>query len=231
MTKRWAWWAWVWMLCGQAACAAPEGLSATETRWLQGVWPVLLWARDSGLPLDIVVQPQPMPEAPPLAMAFVGGRCKLVLSMRGNAEVEGTLQRIAPDLLDVTLELMAAHELGHCKRWLSGGWHGVPAGFVARAPATLDPQARQAWAEMQAVRREEAYADLVGLAWIQRHHPQHYTRLQGWLLGERSNTPLAGSHHDTRAWLRLVPQGGALAAGSLFDAALRHWEAGLALSE
>ena len=224
-------WMWTWVLCGSAAWAAPDGLSATEARWLQGVRPVVVWARDSGLPLDIVVQPQPMPESPPLAMAFVDGRCKLVLSMRGNAEAEATLRRIEAELLDATLELMAAHELGHCKRWRSGAWHGLPAGFVARVPETLDPQGRVAWAEMQAVRREEAYADLVGLAWAQRRHAQHYARLQAWLLAERSNTVLAGSHHDTRVWARLAQDRGALAAGSIFDAAGRLWEAGLALSD
>ena len=221
---------WVWALLSASAFGAPD-LTVAESRWLKGVWPVLVWARDSGLPLDVVVQPQPMPEAPPLAMAFVDGRCKLVFSMRGNAEVELTLQRIEPDLLDATLELMAAHELGHCKRWLSGGWHGLPAGFVARAPATLDPALHEAWAEMQAVRREEAYADLVGLAWAQRHHPQFYARLQAWLWAERSDTIMAGSHHDTRAWTGLAREAASLDRGSVFDAADRLWEAGLAASD
>ncbi len=218
--------AWVCVLFGASAGAAPE-MTAMESRWLQGVWPVLAWSREQGLPLDVVVQPQPMPEAPPLAMAFVGGRCKLVLSMRSNAEVEATLQRIEPELLNVTLELMAAHELGHCRRWLNGTWHGLPAGFVARVPATLDPALYEAWAEMQAVRREEAFADLVGLAWVQRQHPQHYARLHAWLWAERSNTMLAGSHHDTRSWVRLVQQAQTLGAGSIFQAADQQWRAGL----
>lgn len=64
--------------------AAAADLTATETRWLQGAWPVVSWARETRLPLDIVVQPQPTPGTPPLAMAFVDGRCKLVLSMRGS---------------------------------------------------------------------------------------------------------------------------------------------------
>jgi len=38
----------------------------------------------ANLPLDIVVQPQPTPGKAPLALAFVDGRCKLVLSMREN---------------------------------------------------------------------------------------------------------------------------------------------------
>jgi hypothetical protein len=229
MRKLFAGWV-VALLCASAG-AAPPGVTEVEARWLQGVWPVLVWSREEGLPLDVVVQPQPMPDAPPLAMAFVGGRCKLVLSMRGNAEVESTLKRIEPDLLDVTLELMAAHELGHCRRWINGTWHGVPAGFVARVPATLNPAQREAWAEMQAVRREEGYADLVGLAWVQRQHPQHYARVHAWLWAERSNTALAGSHHDTRLWARLVQQGQKLGAGAMFQTADALWRAGLTEAE
>ncbi|HEX2012709.1 MAG TPA: hypothetical protein VJN44_17410, partial [Roseateles sp.] len=46
------------------AVAAPPVLGATEltgleTRWLQGMAPVLAYARQAQLPLDIVVQPQP----------------------------------------------------------------------------------------------------------------------------------------------------------------------------
>ena len=67
----------------QAAHAAD--LTPLEMRWLQGVAPVVTQARTAlVLPLDVVVQPQDAPGAPPLALAFIDGRCKLVLSMRGN---------------------------------------------------------------------------------------------------------------------------------------------------
>lgn len=67
------------------ACLAAE-LTPTEMKWLSGAWPVIAFARSEQLPLDIVVQPQASPGAAPLALAFVDGRCKLVLSMRGNVE-------------------------------------------------------------------------------------------------------------------------------------------------
>ena len=114
------------LLLALPACHASD-LTSTEMRWLRGAWPVIAFVRNEKLPLDIVVQPQANPGAAPLALAFVDGRCKLVLSMRGNAEAEATLERIAPELLDATLELMAAHELGHCRRYLDGAWHGLPA--------------------------------------------------------------------------------------------------------
>ena len=214
--------------------AMPSGaseLTATEQRWLKGIWPVLTFARDAKLPVDVVVQPQPTPGAPPLALAFIEGRCKVVLSMRGNPEAQATLDRLEPDLADATLALMAAHELGHCRRYLDGAWYGLPAGFAARVPEALAPADHAAWLEMQATRREEGFADLVGLAWTRQHHPQHYARLHRWLMEERANTEVAGSHHDTRAWVRLAVPGSWQALPSIFDSAAALWPAGLAAAD
>ena len=62
-----------WPVCHAAVSTeARDGdprLTETELRWLQAVWPVLLFARDAGLPVDVVVQPQLAPELPPLALA------------------------------------------------------------------------------------------------------------------------------------------------------------------
>ena len=200
-------------------------------QWLRGVWPVIAFVRNENLPLDIVVQPQASPGAAPLALAFVGGRCKLVLSMRGNAEAQATLDRIEPDLLDAVLELIAAHELGHCRRYLDGAWYGLPAGFNATVPEQLSPDLRTAYVSMKAARREEGYGDLVGLAWAQQQHPQQYGRLHAWLVAERSRDLLPGSHHDTLAWVRLAEEGGTLAGPSIFAAADRLWAAGLDVEE
>ncbi|MES2957575.1 MAG: hypothetical protein V4792_05270 [Pseudomonadota bacterium] len=215
-----------WMLCASACVAAD--LTPTETRWLQGAWPVIAFAREAKLPLDIVVQPQPSPGAAPLALAFIDGRCKLVLSMRGNAEAEATLERIERDLLGATLEMMAAHELGHCQRYLEGAWYRFPAGFAIRAPAALAAPSQEAYLNMQATRREEAYADLVGLAWVRQRHAQKYERLHAWLLKERAEDLIPGSHHDTLAWLRLVGHADALTHASIFSAAAARWTDGLA---
>lgn len=213
-----------------ASAAGAADLTATEQRWLQGAWPVVQYAREQQLPLDIVVQPQPAPGLAPLASAFVGGRCKLVLSMRGNAEAEATLRRIDPALLDAALELMAAHELAHCRRHLEGVWHGVPAGFVAPDDAALTPELRERYRDMQATRREEGYADLVGLAWIQQRHGPLYARLHAWLLAERTKERVPGSHHDTLAWLQLARDGIDGAERSpVFAVALPLWQQGLAL--
>ena len=222
--------AFVAVLLAAPACLASD-LTPIEMQWLRGAWPAIAFARNEKLPLDIVVQPQASPGAAPLALAFVDGRCKLVLSMRGNAEAQSTLARIEPDLLDATLELMAAHELGHCRRYLDGAWYGLPAGFNATGPDELSPDLRTVFLDMKATRREEGYGDLVGLAWAKQQHPHKYARLHTWLVTERSRDLLPGSHHDTLAWVLLAQDGARLAGTSIFAAAARLWSVGLAAEE
>jgi len=207
--------------------SAAADLSPTEMRWLKGAWPVIAFAKEAKLPLDIVVQPQLAPGAAPLALAFVDGRCKLVLSMRGNPEADASLDRIEPDLLDAALELMAAHELGHCRRYLDGAWYSLPAGFSTSVPASLAADLRAAYADVQAARHEEGYGDLVGLAWTEQHHPQLYARLHAWLLRERSTDLVHGSPHDTLAWLQLAKDSATLDHGSIFTSAAAVWTLGL----
>jgi hypothetical protein len=224
-------WSWLCVAPVLGSGAAAADLTAIETRWLHGVAPVVAFADRNRMPLDIVVQPQDAPGAAPLALGFVDGRCKLVLSMRGNPQAQATLGRIEPDLLDAALELMAAHELGHCRRYLDRTWRNLPAGFVAHAPAALDADDRQAYASMRSQRREEGYADLVGLAWVQQRHRASYERLHRWLHAERSKDLIPGAHHDTLAWLALARDGRALGDGSIFDAAAALWPLGLTRSD
>lgn len=205
-----------WPGAGRAAELTP-----TEQRWLRGVWPVVAQAREQKLPLDIVVQPQPTPGAAPLALAFVGGRCKLVFSMRGNDAAQATLDRIAPDLLDAALGLMAAHEVhGHCRRHLDGTWFTAPPGVTTSVPPQLREELHAAYLTMRATRREEGFADLAGLAWARRHHPALYPRLHAWLVAEREHELIEGSHHDTLAWLRQAAQADGEAALSAAPPAL-----------
>lgn len=219
----------LWLVAPSMALAAD--LTPIEVRWLKGAAPVVAYANDNRMPLDIVVQPQDAPGAAPLALGFVEGRCKLVLSMRGNPEAQATLQRIEPDLLDAALELMAAHELGHCQRYLEGTRLSLPAGFVAREPSALNADDRQAYVAMRSVRREEGYADLVGLAWVQQRHAARYDKLHRWLLAERTHDLTPGTHHDTVAWLELARDARALAGPSIFAAAAALWPQGLSRAD
>lgn len=211
------------------AAAHAADLTPLEVRWLQAISPVVSQARQAlELPLDIVVQPQDTPGMAPLSLGFVDGRCKLVLSMRGNPEAQRQIDALEPALQGPALELMAAHELGHCRRYLDGAWHGVPAGFVAaKAPDGLGPDLQRAWLDMRSTRREEAYGDLVGLAWTRAHHGAQFAQLHAWLVAERSAELVPGSHHDTLSWLDLARDPAALAGPSIFEAAHRLWVRGL----
>jgi len=199
---------------GTAPASAAQDLTDTESRWIRGAWPVVDQARRSGLPVDIVVQPQPAPGVAPMALAYVDGRCKLVFSMRENLEVREQEQRIErhlgadDDLRDAALALMAAHEIfGHCARHVAGRWQGVPEGYSDPVPPTLERGLHDAFVDMRAARREEGFADLAALAWARLHRQRWYPRLHAWLVAERSDELIAGSHHDTLAWLRSTRAG------------------------
>ncbi|HEX8787317.1 MAG TPA: hypothetical protein VF793_14120 [Telluria sp.] len=195
-------------LCAVSQAASCADLTPLEQRWLGAAAPVLEYAQGLKLPIDIVVQPQAGPNDVPMAMGFDGGRCKLVLSMRGNPQAESVLAGVAPEAQGELIEAMAAHEIGHCWRYAQGAWHALPAGFTEVGEETAaDPSLLKASREMRETRREEGYADLVALAWTWQRHPADYARIYAWLDGVRKDQPVARNGHDTRVWVRLAQDG------------------------
>ncbi len=151
------------------------------------------------------MQPQAGPNDVPLAMGFANGRCKLVLSMRGNPQAEAILDGVPDKDRGVLIEAMTAHELAHCWRYVQGVWHALPAGFVEvgdeqAGSVELLAQARA----MRETRREEGFADLAALAWTQSRHPGQYAKVHAWLAGVRAHQPVARNAHDTRTWVKLA---------------------------
>lgn len=209
------------------AVAAAQ-LTDLETRWLQAGQPVIAFARAQGLPIDIIVQPQDASGAVPLALGYEGGRCKLVLSLRGNAQADSVLQGVPAARQGLMIEAMTAHEIGHCQRYAQGDWHALPRG-------KLTPLAQ----ELRETRREEAYADLVALAWMHARHPGQYPDVLAWMRGVRAGGDGAGGgaggdaggSHATQAWLALADGDGAFAgadgAASAFEQAQVLWRKGL----
>ena len=217
-------------LVATSITARAADLTDTEMRWLNAGWPVVTYAKEHKLPLDIVVQPQAKPGDAPIAMGFTEQRCKLVLAMRGNPEAEATLEQIDAALLPVVVEAMVAHELGHCWRYVHGAWHTLPAGFVdtGEDAAGQDAEIAKLRRDMRETRREEGFADLVGLAWTLSHHPRQYEQVHAWLEKFRADQPVPGSHHDTRAWIRLAKDRDAFAAADTpFEQAWAMWQQGL----
>ncbi|AVR98256.1 hypothetical protein [Pseudoduganella armeniaca] len=216
-----------------ASLAHGAQLTALETRWLNAAAPVIGYAKSLQLPLDIVVQPQAGPNDVPLAMGYADGRCKLVLSMRGNPNAETILQDVPEGKRDVLIEAMAAHEMGHCWRIVQGSWHALPAGFTETGTEQADdPTLLELSKQQRQTRREEGFSDLVALAWTQRSHPAEYGHVYSWLRTVRDAQPHSHGSHDTRAWLKLAAGGNAFGAdGSPFEQVAALWRTGLLQDE
>lgn len=216
-----------------ALATAGAQLTEMEMRWLKAASPVLAYSKRINLPIDIIVQPQARPNDVPLAMGFADGRCKLVLSMRGNPDAEKVLDKVPEAQRGVLMEAMAAHEVGHCWRYAQGVWHALPAGFVETGEEHADdPSLLEAAKAMRENRREEGFADLVALAWTKRHHPESYQQVYTWLAALRDDVPVAGSGHDTRAWVRLAKDASVFQlTASPFEDAGSPWSKGLLSDE
>jgi hypothetical protein len=212
---------------------AGASLTELETRWLRAAAPVLAYSQQLKLPIDIIVQPKARPGDVPLAMGFDGGRCKLVLSMRGNPDAETILDKVPEAERALMIEAMAAHEVAHCWRYAHGAWHALPAGFVEVGDEQADDEAVLAASKaMRENRREEGYADLVALAWTQRQHPEQYARVFAWLEAVRSTQPVAHNAHDTRAWVRLAKDASVFARSATpFEDVGALWSEGLLSDE
>ncbi|MTV39202.1 hypothetical protein [Duganella radicis] len=212
------------LLLASSLASAAE-LTEMEIRWIKAGSAVLAYAKQElKLPLDITVQPQARPTDVPLALGYDNGRCKLVLSMRGNPNAEDILDNVAEAQRPLMIEAMVAHEIGHCWRYAQGSWHAVPAGFEERPSQPASHALRD-------TRREEGFADLVALAWIQQRHPDQYATVASWMQQVRQPSPATGSH-STLTWLHLAPTGAAFASGlPLFEQADRLWRQGLLQDE
>jgi hypothetical protein len=210
------------------ASAQAAELTALESRWLQAAAPVLVYSQALKLPIDIIVQPQARPSDVPLAMGYGGGRCKMVLSLRGNPQAEAVFAGVPEDQQGELIEAMAAHEIAHCWRHANGAWNALPAGFVEVGEETASESSLLAISRaLRESRREEAYADLAALAWTRHSHPGAYGRVHGWLASVRAGqTPRGG--HDTRAWVALAIDGGRFgSAAAPFEDAGPLWREGL----
>ncbi len=209
--------------------SAEARLTELETRWLAAAAPVLAYSQRMKLPIDIIVQPLARAGDVPLAMGFDKGRCKLVLSMRGNPDAEKVLDKVAPAERGVLIEAMVAHEVGHCWRYVQGVWHVLPAGFEETGEERAEnPDLLAESKAMREMRREEGFADLVALAWTRQRHPEQYARVHAWLEAVRAEVPVARSGHDTRAYVQMAKDGAVFAAAANpFDAAGLTWRQGL----
>jgi hypothetical protein len=213
-----------------ATCWAsdPNALTETEAKWLEAADPVLTFAIAQGLPIDVVVRPIHDANQVPFSMGVQNGRCKLILSMRDRADAEATLLGVPTSQHALMIEAMTAHEVAHCWRYTSGMWNSLPAGFTEARDAGDSESIALKKQEMRSMQREEAFADLVALAWVRQQHPAKYAQVHSWLEHVRHDQPVEGAHHDTRIWLALAQDARALKSGeTLFDGVQEVWVQGL----
>jgi len=208
--------------------ASAASLTELETRWLQAAGPVLAHARQINLPIDITVQPIARPNDVALAMGYLDGRCKLVVSMRGNPDAEKVLEGVPQAEQAILIEAMAAHEVAHCWRKARGQWSALPSGFFENNDEATDDATQVEAKQMRATRREEGFSDLVALAWTKRRHPESYARVHAWLESVRARQPVARSGHDTRIWVKLARDSAVFNnAATPFEAVGPVWSRGL----
>lgn len=214
---------------GSASSRADGTLTEVEMKWLRAGWPALTYAEQQGLPIDIIVQDDAKANDVPLAMGFAEGRCQLVLSMRSNPDAETILASLPAAQQGTAIEAMVAHEIAHCWRYTHGAWHELPAGFVEMSvDIDATPELAKLRREMRETRREEGFADLVGLAWTLRQHPEQYAQIYAWFKHARDDQPVPGGYHDTRIWIQLAEQPSAFAGATTpFEQANRLWSKGL----
>ena len=81
---------------------------------------------------------------------------------------------------------------------------------------------------MWTTRREEAYADLVGLAWTLQHHPSRFAAVHAWYVRLRADQVLDTGPHDTRVWVHMAGDPARFpSVASIFEQAQPLWTAGL----
>jgi hypothetical protein len=217
-----------------AAAWSDNRLTEAEARWLSAAAPVVMYAREQLLPLDIIVQPQELSNYAPISMAFLNGRCKLVLSLRGNPASDETLEHISATEFTAVAQAVTAHEVAHCWRFTQGAASGDRAAFLDHQSLHTDKQhgLTKNLEHVRKSRSEEGFADLFGLAWTQMKHPAHYAQVHAWFTRQRANRHSVGSEHDTSTWIKLAQNPAVFNQGSApFEQVLGPWTQGLLTEE
>lgn len=199
-----------------------DELDALEKSWIILASPVINTAlNELNLPLDVVVLSQPTPNFGPVGIRYKDGRCHLILSIKNNPAALKLILSMDEGIKDILIQAIVAHEIGHCWRMVRNEIGELPPHFTV-IPSTPVVE------EMNMKRREEGFADLVGLAWVHKHHPRRYEQVHAWFTKSRANPPIAGAPHDTRAWIRLAKKEAfEKTRGSIFEQAKHIWQQGL----
>jgi hypothetical protein len=208
---------------------ADATLTPTESKWLSAAAPVVVYAREQLLPVDIIIAPQGMQGHSPVAMAFLNGRCKLVMSLRSQGTAEDTLERIPDKLFNAVAQAITAHEVAHCWRVSRNETSQSQAGFFDFQSTKINTNNfAKNMQSMDMSRNEEGFADLFGLAWTQMRNPTQYAQVHEWFTQQRSHRHVVGGEHDTSIWIELAKNPAIFnVQAAPFEQVLAPWSQGL----
>lgn len=136
----------------------------------------------------------------PIEVQIQTGLCVLHLRTRGHPATAWLLALALPQDRTLWMQAILVHEIAHCWRWQED----------ASALQQITPRQHQ---------REEAFADVVALAWVQRVAPARFDALLDTFQRLRSDLRLSTGAHDTRLALERVRRAGFTSGVPPFQAA------------
>ncbi|MFP5393368.1 MAG: hypothetical protein ACLGI6_17745 [Gammaproteobacteria bacterium] len=211
-----------WLALGAlalAACSVQASTPASEAQWISAASMAVEYGRAHGMPVELLVEAgNGLPGHTPMGLMSEAGRCTLVVAARDNPTAERVSAMVERELQDLFLQGAAMHELGHCHRRLRGFPHNEK---LLPVVAWIGPV--RDWFNRR-VRLEEAYADMLEVAWLARFHPERYDSVVKAIVQVR--TRFREPRHDTLPWLELAlaegPADGAGNSGDVFQSADRR---------
>ena len=189
---------------------------AAAQDWEQVAAGMLQRPEFEALPLQILPPRGQSLGGSPVEMQFQSGQCLLKLRTRGNPVAEWLLAQAQPEDRTLWMQAVLVHEIAHCWRWQQA--HDPSLQQLATLMAS--PGARTDAAVARQVQRqlgqEEAFADVVALAWVAGAAPQRFEAILQAFQRLRSDPRLSAGPHDTRAALQRVQREGIPTGRSVF---------------
>lgn len=194
--------------------------TALESKWIKNIDPVVRYGLEQKLKITVAVNVNVKNGISPIG---IDTSCKFILNFRDNKAALDLEDSIPDEIYKPVSEAIAAHELAHCWRSINGLYGVLPPGIMDTA--SLDDEKVK---KIRLERREEGFADLVGLAWVQsRYSAQTYAEVLEWFKEFRSDPDYSGDSHDTRVWLELAGDMKIDKNTPIFEQVMPRWRSGL----
>lgn len=199
---------------------APPAAAQTQAQdWATLAAELLQRPEFEALPLELRLESAGSTGGSPIEVALQPGLCVLHLRTQGHPATARLLALAAPDDRTLWMQAILVHEIAHC--WRAQEDPPAMERLAALAALAGTPEARtQAIRQARHQRqREEAFADVAALAWVQRVAPARFARLLDGFQRLRGDLRLSGGPHDTRLALERLRRDGLAPGLAPFPAA------------